>query len=459
MHFRVRIDVWLVKAIHREKIEIDGRTLSNVLALLGSLLLAYGLWRITKNLSFPGNWALIPVLSATMIILAGTEAWINRTILSNKVAVWFGLISFPLYLWHWPLLSFARIIEGEAPNRGIRIAAVVLSIVLAWLTYKLVERPIRLSQDSKPKVIVLVVLMAIIGCVGYYTYDRNGLRFRLSPGAALTNSTASTRLLDEAADNCNAYFPEWTKLTNNPCRLQKKQGNTIALIGDSHAGHLYLGLSELVDPKGGVAVFAASCAAPYLDISSATSNPNRRKVRERAYKLINSAYDFIIHDPNIKTVILSHHPPCSFDDVKDIANPDNKDANNILMDGMRRTFSALVKADKKVIVMFDNPPLPYDPEQCVDRPFRIENKGNKCFFPRNYFNLLVPWSNYKSLVNSVLKSYPEIETQDLSELLCDREYCYLMKNKSLLYLDRGHLNESGSRYVAPYIMKAINLSQ
>ncbi len=453
---RVKIDGCLAKAIYREKTESDGRTLSNLLSLLSVFLLAYGFWRINKNLRFPGAWALIPVMSAGLIILAGDKAWINRTILSNVVLVWFGLISYPLYLWHWPLLSFARIVEGEVPSRGIRIAAVFFSIALAWLTYRFVERPIRLGNDSKLKVTLLVALMAIVGYLGYNAYERKGLGFRLSSSTVLTHVTDPARQLNEAAENCNAYFPDWTKLTNNPCRLQKKQGNTIAVIGDSHAGQLYLGLSELVDAKSGVAVFAASCAAPYLDISSGTNDPNKGKAREGAYRLINSAYDFVIHDPNIKTVILSHNPPCSFADVKDLTNPDNKDVNSILRDGMTRTFAALVKADKKVIVMFDNPFLPFDPKLCVDRPFRIANTVSKCSFRRNDFDSLVPWSNYKSVVNSVLKSYPDIAVFDLSDLLCDREVCYLMKNKSLLYRDRGHLNDNGSRYVAPYIMDAIN---
>lgn len=170
-NYKVRVDGWLAKVIYRDTVEADGKTLSNVISFAGSLLLVYGFWRITKDVSFPGKWAVIPVLGAVLIIFAGPKAWINRRILSNEIAVWFGLISFPLYLWHWPLLSFARIIESEVPSRSIRIAAIVLSVVLAWLTYKFVERPLRLGKNGKGKVSVLVTLMAIVGSVGYYTYS------------------------------------------------------------------------------------------------------------------------------------------------------------------------------------------------------------------------------------------------------------------------------------------------
>lgn len=178
-NYKLKVDGWLAKPIYRETDDVDGKALSNVISFVGCLLLAYGLWRITKDVSFPGGWALIPVLSAVLIILAGSEAWINRKVLSNKIAVWFGLISFPLYLWHWPLLSFARIVETEVPSRNVRVAAVVLSILLAWLTHELVERPIRFGKGGRAKVTVLVVLMAIVGYVGYVTsvhsvFESNG---------------------------------------------------------------------------------------------------------------------------------------------------------------------------------------------------------------------------------------------------------------------------------------------
>jgi peptidoglycan/LPS O-acetylase OafA/YrhL len=168
-------DYWLSRIVYSESQGADGKTLSNVLSFVGLLLLVYGFWRINKELSFSGKWALVPVLGAVLIITAGSKAWFNRKILSNKVAVWFGLISFPLYLWHWPILTFARIVESELPSRNIRIAAVALSIALAWLTYKLVERPMRFGNYSKLKVTILVFLMTLIGTLGYYTYSQVNL--------------------------------------------------------------------------------------------------------------------------------------------------------------------------------------------------------------------------------------------------------------------------------------------
>lgn len=162
-----KVDSWLAVVVYREEVEANGKTLSNVCSFLGCLLLAYGLWRISKTVSFPGRWAVVPVLGTVLIILAGPKAWINRKILSNKIAVWFGLISFPLYLWHWPLLSFARIVESKAPSLRMRSLAVVLSVVLAWLTVRVIEKPFRIgNQRIVPKVATLCGLVFIIGVTG-----------------------------------------------------------------------------------------------------------------------------------------------------------------------------------------------------------------------------------------------------------------------------------------------------
>lgn len=132
------------------------------------MLLAYGIWKINKDIRFPGKWAVFPVMGTVLVILAGPQAWINKKILSKKIAVWFGLISFPLYLWHWPLLSFARIIENEPPGHEICTAVIIISILLAWLTVRFLEKPFRFSsQRSVLKLNILVGLMIGTGFLGF----------------------------------------------------------------------------------------------------------------------------------------------------------------------------------------------------------------------------------------------------------------------------------------------------
>jgi len=148
--------------------------LINAISWIGCAILFYGLLNIRKEVDFPGIWAVIPVSGAVFLILGGPEAWFNRVVLSNRVAIWIGLISYPLYLWHWPILSFARIVEGEMPSRNVRIVAVLLSAGLAWLTVKLIERPFRHSNHRMGlKLSLLCIFASGLGIFGLVVGSRD----------------------------------------------------------------------------------------------------------------------------------------------------------------------------------------------------------------------------------------------------------------------------------------------
>ena len=165
---KLLVDRVLVAVIYPRKVEADGATASNLMAFLGFLLLAFGVVRINESLAFPSSWALVPVLGAVLVIAGGSKAWLNRVFLMNPIAVWFGLISYPLYLWHWPILSFLQIVNDELPHRDVRVLAVLLSVLLAWLTFKYVESPIRFGYfRKKMSAILIAVVLFSVGGIGY----------------------------------------------------------------------------------------------------------------------------------------------------------------------------------------------------------------------------------------------------------------------------------------------------
>jgi len=122
----------------------------NLQALTGMALIALSIFLIDDRRLFPGWWALMPTLGTALIISAGPAAYINEKLLSNKLLVWPGLISYPLYLWHWPLLSFGYIINPLLSRSEI-VLLIVCAIVAATLTYRFVELPIR-KQRQSPRV-------------------------------------------------------------------------------------------------------------------------------------------------------------------------------------------------------------------------------------------------------------------------------------------------------------------
>ncbi|RSZ47078.1 MULTISPECIES: acyltransferase family protein [unclassified Variovorax] len=115
---------------------------SHVQSVVGVGLIVLGLVMIRSTKAFPGWWALLPTLGAVSCIAAGPNGVLNKYLLSNRVMVWIGLISYPLYLWHWPLLAFVRIVEADPlhPSPVYRAGAMVASVLLAWATYRFIER-------------------------------------------------------------------------------------------------------------------------------------------------------------------------------------------------------------------------------------------------------------------------------------------------------------------------------
>lgn len=229
----------LMDRVHVEKI-----VLRDFKSLLGAFLICVALLFVTRDKAFPGWWVLLPTIGTCLIISAGQHAWLNRTVLSHRVVVWIGLISYPLYLWHWPLLSFARIMESKTPSISVRFTAIALAFVLAWLTYRLIEHPIRFGKQNRTKIVALMLFMTVLAGMGYGAYRQDGLRQRM-PQETLEKN-------DELI-----YAKHWVKWSLCPnegeskgCRiLDPAKMPDIALIGDSHAGHLASGFAELYGPR------------------------------------------------------------------------------------------------------------------------------------------------------------------------------------------------------------------
>jgi len=219
--FKLWIDKFFVRIIHSKEVEADGTTTSNLMSFFGLFLLAYGVIRINESLSYPSKWALIPVLGAVLIIASGCKAWLNRIFLMNPIAVWFGLISYPLYLWHWPILSFLQIVEGEMPHRDARILAVLLSIFLAWVTFRFVERPIRFGANKGVKSVALIGLIAIVGFMGFLI-NKNG---------GLTTFNQQLKYVSDAKGDWE--FPNGL-IRRTGFYSTSEADPTVLLVGDSH---------------------------------------------------------------------------------------------------------------------------------------------------------------------------------------------------------------------------------
>lgn len=149
---------------------------ANGLSVVGPALIVGALFTIDRNVPMPGYWAALPVLGVCLSLIAGDKAVVNRLLLASRPFVWIGLISYPLYLWHWPLLTMMRIITKEAPSVAVKIVIFCLSLILAFLTYQLIEKPIRYRIKNKARIAsVLLIVMLVLGGLSYALYESNGM--------------------------------------------------------------------------------------------------------------------------------------------------------------------------------------------------------------------------------------------------------------------------------------------
>jgi peptidoglycan/LPS O-acetylase OafA/YrhL len=140
-----------------------------VMSWVGLILLGTGLGLLNKQNPYPGWRALLPVGGTCLLIEGGRGALVNRSILSNPALVWIGLISYPLYLFHWPALSFVHIVKGANPGPGFVWMALGVTLALTLFSYYLVEKKIRYYKS--PRVLSLLVLIYLsLGCVGWGIY-------------------------------------------------------------------------------------------------------------------------------------------------------------------------------------------------------------------------------------------------------------------------------------------------
>jgi len=253
------IDRYLLRVIHPNEVTADGSTVNNVMSFLGLLMLVYGVMRINEGVSFPGTWALVPVVGTLLIIAAGSKAWSNQVFLMNPLAIFFGRISYPLYLWNWPILTFIFLRNGrEVAPLEDRMLAVIGSILLAWLTFVVLEKPVRARRASGLLVIALFAVLSAVGMVGFSVWkgklpSREGMLYPIVDEVALHVPTP-----EKDKVKCLARLGISDKVSIRYCSISSSDEPAVALIGGSHSGVLLHGLAYHLEREYGEQATVAS---------------------------------------------------------------------------------------------------------------------------------------------------------------------------------------------------------
>lgn len=407
---------------------------ANYRATIGAILLLVGVGYVDASMKFPGVWACVPVVGAVFLISAHTSAWVNRAVLSNPLLVWVGTFSYPLYLWHWPMLSFARIVEGGAPKLELRMIAVLASFLLAWLTFVCIEKPIRFQWRAPYKTATLLVCMLCVAFLGNSSHETNGYPER---------EVVTTRQAKYAGDIDHDEFHNYSKSHFYTCEqksireaspvwkgvvrcFQSKPTGPVdfVILGDSHAEHLFIGIAEAL-PSKNVAFYYAFAVLPMPD-------PWRQE----------PVFTHLLNEKNATKVLIAGMWP---------TQPKDALTYSTMTAELDAAIKALLGAGKHVVLVGDLPQFDFDPQTCkFVRPLR---ESTRCEMPKSEFTKKS--MRYRAVLDEVKLRNPQITLISLADFICDDKNCSMIDGNNLLFRDNNHLNIPGSQRVGLKLVQKI----
>jgi peptidoglycan/LPS O-acetylase OafA/YrhL len=250
-------------------------------ASIGVALVALAAVLLDSHRAFPGWWALLPV-AGTALLLSTPAAWVNRVVLASPPLVWIGLISYPLYLWHWPLLVFFGIIKFSPLTLLERELILAASIVLAWATYRFVEIPFRFGIPSRRKMFSLGAGMAMVAAAGFVVVWEKGMDFRM-PAEIRAMAHVPTQNAQWRFHQCLLDLSRETSFAED-C-VDRDRRPLVLVWGDSTAAALIPGLRKAQETRNfGIAQLTSSSCIPALN-ADISGTPNCRAINDKVLSL------------------------------------------------------------------------------------------------------------------------------------------------------------------------------
>lgn len=393
---------------------------------------------------YPGVMAILPVASCVMLIAAGPVAAANKYVLSNRCFVWIGLVSYPMYLWHWPFISFSYMLFGESPSVSAAAVIFAVTVLLSFLSFRFVENPIRRGGSNVLKVAVLLSAMALVGLFGLLSWKNNGAYSTWNGNANFELKFPDSDVQDSEQCPNNGSLPKDTFCLYSHPDAPKSVG----LIGSSYAHQYYSFLKNALGPNINLKLYAAPCTSPFINLLGIAN----RNERAEYYKAILAGYDDFLSDGNMDVIVLGHALDCDRHN-KDMLHPDSKNDDVNEERAMRRTFDALRTAGKKVFFVIQEPTIDKDPTSMIKRPFPFDGKSDTLISGRPKEDSREV--RYGKILREVAKDYGNLILIDATDLICEQDYCYVARDGVIYYIDDGHLSKDGVELFGQKILEEI----
>ena len=429
-------------------------------SLLGVALIVAGglLW--TGDKAVPGMWSAIPTAGAALVIAAGPAPLLNRSLLGSRPMTFVGRISYPLYLWHWPAFSFARIIFGHAPRAAMTTVAIVLAFAAACATYRLVEVPIRYGELGRKAVPALLAGLAGLALLGMAAGAR-WIPGRLSgPGfSAWDEAVTDWRYPGESTFDKRSGFATLV--------VPSERDIKALFVGDSHMQQYWPRVADVIDThrdSARSALFATRAGCPPLPgVESEVRGRNCHDLFAYAMeRALQSDVDTVVLGAFWEEYFLGEY---GVDDSRrrlySVADPARQTlalaspGTELALEQLQRTVSRLASSGRRVFIVLSNPTSPlFDP--LFPPAIRLS------LHPARSFRLdagpRVDAAPFESFVAPLMGRLRTIAARagaqvlDPRAALCAGTLCPASDADGLpLYLDSNHLGASAARTRASFV--------
>lgn len=418
-----------------------------ILSATGLVLILLSVFFYTGSMTFPGLAALPPVLGATLIILAGScgSSSVGR-VLSSRPVVFIGLLSYSLYLWHWPVMAFLRnrmrTTELEFPEQ---VGTILVSLLAAYLSWRFVERPFR-SKHRKSFTSRQIFRGSVIGMAGliaasWGVVHTSGVTQRFSEEQLAL--IAANDVIFEPGIDCYGARP-----TTDLCVLGDVEGQdptSWLLWGDSHAGAVLPLISKIAKQQNRKLFFANSGGCPPLIGTSQTRYSIAKNARCEEFN--RSILNFIGSDQLFETVILAARWPIyvegtgfASEGVSDFTmQADDTSGSDAFRNSLLRINDDVSKTSARLFILPSAPEIPWNVQDKLESLI-LFNRPMPA--PPNMHDVLLRQSNSNAVLQEMGK-LPNVEFHPIIEKICT-PLCPTHEGFSGHYMDNNHLTASGA---------------
>lgn len=401
------------------------------LPIVGALLIAGAMLLFDRRTAFPGWAALVPTIGAMCVIAVRSASWFQRRVMASGVLVFIGAISYPLYLWHWPTLSFAAILAAGTPSIAVRAIAVLLSFVLAWLTFVLFERPVRVQRSGAVSV-ALATGLAILGLAGLGMYLLRGFPERFDVAVQMLTSEPRRN------DLCPEEFRRHRLF--NYCKGTQTSPPEVLFLGDSRAQSVYDGVADVIGTRHSLNLLARGGCPPIFGVD----------LHYRKQKGCMDVWNtFVKYAQEVKprVVVVIGDGAHLFDPAEATLEQSSTLATqeDAFKYGVHGLVTALGKASRVIYIR----QLPYfeTSPSCFLRPIRLPGSECSPSVPRSAVEATT--TSVDAILDELRREMPQLELVNSVAALCDATSCsQQLPSGELLYVDEFHLSTAGGRYFA-----------